>query len=62
MLTTASPPAGFYATPVTVTLTCDDPLAVIYYTLDGSDPALLVADDGTALLADDGSAFTADGE
>ncbi len=34
----ASPPSGAYATPLTVTLTCDTAGAVIFYTTDGSAP------------------------
>ena len=32
-------PAGFYEEPVRVSLTADDPEALIFYTTDGSDPA-----------------------
>ena len=32
-------PAGFYEEPVQVSLTADDPDALIFYTTDGSDPA-----------------------
>ena len=32
-------PAGFYDEPVQVSLTADDPEALIFYTTDGSDPA-----------------------
>ena len=32
------PPGGNYETAVTVTITCDDETAVIWYTIDGSDP------------------------
>jgi hypothetical protein len=36
----ASPPGGEYCPPgVSVTLNCDDPVATIYYTTDGSEPA-----------------------
>jgi hypothetical protein len=41
--TTATPPAGFYASARTVTLSCVDGLSgcgAIHYTLDGSDPVL----------------------
>jgi hypothetical protein len=37
-VTWASLAAGAYNTPQAITLTCNDPEAIIYYTLDGSDP------------------------
>lgn len=33
-----SQPAGFYAEPFTLELQCDDPDALIFFTMDGSDP------------------------
>jgi hypothetical protein len=60
-LTTASPVGGIYSSAQSITLTVDTLGCQIYYTLDGSDPALLVGDDGTAVLGDDGMALIMDG-
>ncbi|MBQ3157736.1 MAG: CotH kinase family protein [Clostridia bacterium] len=35
---TFSEPSGFYASEISLEITCDDPKATIYYTLDGSMP------------------------
>ncbi|MGC9361917.1 MAG: chitobiase/beta-hexosaminidase C-terminal domain-containing protein [Candidatus Syntrophosphaera sp.] len=35
---TFDPPGGVYASPITVSISCDTPDADIYYTLDGNDP------------------------
>jgi hypothetical protein len=53
---------GTYPTK-TITLTCDDPSAVTYYTLDGSEPdsATIFADDSSPYELDGGDQATTDG-
>ena len=50
------PPRGFYAAPVTATVTTSTPGATLVYTLDGSVPT---QDHGTVVLPVDGSAVAA---
>lgn len=57
---TATPGGGIYGDTVTVSLQSNR-AGRIYYTLDGTDPALLIGDDGTATWGDDGMEIIMDG-
>ncbi len=46
-----NPGHGFYDSPVLVTITCDTPGVLIYYTLDGSEPYIASSDRPTAAAA-----------
>ncbi len=54
-----SPTAGFFTTGQSVTITCDDPSAVIYYTTDGSIPTTSSKEYSSAIKINQTSALRA---
>lgn len=57
---TAYPAGAVYTENVLVTLTANSE-GHIYYTMDGTDPSVLIGDDGTAVFGDDGMEIIMDG-